>query len=113
MSEDHAAAARERDSHFAPVRREQIPEVCSGADQRESERGCPEHTFPPMSPVSKADCCRSYDGHKDREQSVSMFFRGNEMGRDGGKREDHGGCDAMDKTQPRSNHPYSIDMLRP
>src|ERR1700729_3134266 len=45
MSEDHAAAARERDRNFAPVRREQISEVCSGANQRQSESCCPEHTL--------------------------------------------------------------------
>ena len=83
MSEDHAAAARERDSNFAPVGREQISEVGSGADQRQSERCSPEHTFPLMSSVSKANCCRSYDCHEDCEQSVSMFLRGDEMGRDG------------------------------
>lgn len=113
MSEDHAAAARERDSHFAPMRREQISEVGSRADQGKSERCYPEHTFPLMSPVSKANCCRAYDGHEDREQSVSMFFRGNEMGRDGRQREDHWSYDAMNKTERRSDHPYSIDMFRP
>jgi hypothetical protein len=113
MSEDHAAAARKRDSNFAPVRREQISEVCSGADQRQSERCCPEHTFPLMSPVPKANRCRSYDGHEDREQSVSMFFRGDEMGRDGRQREDHRGRDAMNKTERRSDHPYSVNVFRP
>ena len=89
MSEDHAAAAGERDNNFAPVRREQISEVGSGANQHQSERCSPEHPFPLMSSVTKANCCRSYDCHEDREQSVSRFFRGDEMGRDGRQREDH------------------------
>lgn len=113
MSEHHAAAARERDGNFAPMRREQISEVCSGADQHKSESCCPEHTFPLMSPVSKANCCRSDDGHEDRKQSVSMFFRGNEMERDGRQREDHRSRDAMNKTERRSDRSYSIDMFRP
>jgi hypothetical protein len=108
MGEDHAETACKGNSDFAPVRWEHVSKVCAGADQHEPEKCGSEHTFFSMFPVSKTDCCRADDRHKDGEQPMGMFFRRKEMGRDGGQREDYRSRDAMNKTQRRSGHPRSV-----
>jgi hypothetical protein len=97
MGIDQAAAARERYSHFASVRRKQISKVCAKEDQQQPEERPCKHSFSPVPLVSKADRYHSHDGHEHSEHPMGMFLSGQEMRRDGRQRENHWSRDTVNK----------------
>jgi hypothetical protein len=82
MSADHAATTGQRDREFAAVVRQAIAEESPAEDQCQSAASEPEHRIASVFPVSETEGYRTKDRHKQSENAMGVFFRGDEVSTD-------------------------------